>query len=367
MPTWARVASVGGLLLVVWLVVRLGGGTATSLPHLFYLPIVLAVVVMGARGGLATALVATVLCGPLMSGPPQSTVNWLIRGAMFVVLTGALSAAVAARDALYRERVQRELAQALELAFVPTETDDPALRRRVRDVLDAGSFTVVYQPIVSLETDRVVALEALTRVAGEPRRPPDEWFRAAHAEGIGPELEVAAIRKALHGAQDVPDDIEISLNVSAVTLTHPDLPDVLRRAGRPVLLELTEHDVIGNYHVVREQLTSLRGPHVRIAVDDAGAGAASLRHIVQIEPDVIKLDASLSRGVATSTVQRALGRSLVDFAARTGAMLVVEGIEEHDDLLMWRALGADAAQGYVLARPGPIEHHAAAWTAALSA
>lgn len=362
MPTWAGASIIGATLLATWAIVAAGGGVTTSLPHLFYLPVVVAVVVFGMRGGVVAAVAAMLLCGPLMPGMPQSTLNWLVRGAMFLVMTGVFAGAVAARDALHRERVQRELVRALDLAPVTNGEDDPVLGERVHAVLDQDAFTVVYQPIFSLDMHAVIAVEALTRVAAEPARSPDQWFRAAHAQGIGVELELAAIRKALEGAAGVPPDIEVTVNLSAVTLTHPDLPEILRAAGRSVVLELTEHDVIGNYQVVRERLADLRGPGVRIAVDDAGAGAASLRHIVQLEPDVIKLDASLSRGVATSGVQEALGKALIDFATGIGAQLVVEGVEDRRDLMTWTVLGATALQGYVLARPAPIEQHVPLWT-----
>jgi len=87
-------------------------------------------------------------------------------------------------------------------------------------------------------------------------------------------------------------------------------------------------------------------------VDDAGAGFASLQHIVRLAPDVIKLDISLTQDVGSSAVRRALGGGLVEFVHHTGATLVVEGIEDEADLRTWSELGADAVQGYLVGRPG---------------
>ncbi len=93
---------------------------------------------------------------------------------------------------------------------------------------------------------------------------------------------------------------------------------------------------------------------MRIAVDDAGAGFASLRHIVRLSPDIIKLDISLTQHIREDPVLRALAAALVQFAHQTGTELIAEGIETTADLAAWQDLGAHAAQGYLLARPAGL-------------
>ena len=103
-------------------------------------------------------------------------------------------------------------------------------RERIRDVLEGEGLSVVLQPIVELAGGRVVAAEALSRFAGEPRRSPDAWFAEAAAVGLGVELELAAIRAALARLDALPADVRLSVNVSPATLLAPGLAEVLAAA-----------------------------------------------------------------------------------------------------------------------------------------
>src|SRR5207237_2814930 len=92
----------------------------------------------------------------------------------------------------------------------------------------------------------------------------------------------------------------------------------------------------------------------RLAIDDAGAGFASLRHVLRLNPDLIKLDISLTRRIDTDPVRRALATSLIAFAAEVGATILAEGIESRWELEALRRLGVRYGQGYHLARPAPL-------------
>ena len=111
---------------------------------------------------------------------------------------------------------------------------------------------------------------------------------------------------------------------------------------------------MADYDVLVERLVRVRQAGVQIAVDDAGAGFASLRHIVRLTPDITKLDISLTQHLASSHVRRALGDALIAFVHRMEGTLVVEGIEDVADLSAWAALGADAVQGYMTGYHGPL-------------
>lgn len=357
LPRWRRLLVVGALLAAAWTGVVLAGGTRTPALHLFSLVLIAAVGLLGVRGALVVAVVATLLTGPLLPDDTQPTGTWLLRGAMFVAVTLLVGASFRMREAVQRDRTEIELVRALDLqpAPEPGAVDEKALTPRVPAVLRDRAFDLVFQPVYCLRDGRLLAVEALTRVRDGGGHPPDAWFRAAHTAGLGVALELAVVREALEQARDLPVDVEVAVNVSAPTLATPELVRLLADHGGPVVLELTEHDVIGSYALLRRCLQPLREGPVRIAVDDAGAGVSSLRHIVQLAPDLIKLDGSLTRGIAGSHVLQTLGRSFVDFAEGTGTVLVVEGIEDGDDLLTWASLGAMAAQGYLLGRPGPLD------------
>jgi EAL domain-containing protein (putative c-di-GMP-specific phosphodiesterase class I) len=228
-------------------------------------------------------------------------------------------------------------------------------RRRVRRALKSHALHMVFQPIAELATGRVVGVEALARFDCEPRRPPNEWFADAAEVGLGVELELAAVRAALAELDRLPADAYLSVNVSPAGATTPAFHELLAgRPGRRVVVELTEHSRVEDYEPLLVALNALRHRGVRIAVDDAGAGYAGLRHILRLHPDILKLDTDLTRGVDIDPVRRALAASLVTFAHDIGAAIVAEGIETSHELDALRSLGVACGQGYHLARPGPL-------------
>jgi EAL domain-containing protein (putative c-di-GMP-specific phosphodiesterase class I) len=120
---------------------------------------------------------------------------------------------------------------------------------------------------------------------------------------------------------------------------------------RRIVLEVTERQEVGDYAPLAAALAPLRRAGLRIAVDDAGAGFASMRHILQLKPDLIKLDREIIAGIDGDPAQRALGAAMVGFACEIGAVLVAEGIETEAELAAVTKLGMTAAQGYLLGRP----------------
>jgi EAL domain-containing protein (putative c-di-GMP-specific phosphodiesterase class I) len=121
------------------------------------------------------------------------------------------------------------------------------------------------------------------------------------------------------------------------------------------MLEVTEHASIQDYSVIAAKLAPLRQLGLRLAVDDAGAGYASFRHILKLKPDVIKLDASLVGAIDQDRGVRALAAALIRFAEETGSKIVAEGVETQEELNVLRQLNVNKAQGYLLGRPSPIE------------
>ncbi len=118
-----------------------------------------------------------------------------------------------------------------------------------------------------------------------------------------------------------------------------------------VVLEITEHSLVEDYGLLNRCLVPLREAGVRVAVDDAGAGYASMRHVLAIHPDIIKLDLSLTRDIDTDSPRRALAAALIEFARQTQSHVVAEGVETASELAALQALGVDDVQGYHLARP----------------
>ncbi|GIG30619.1 EAL domain-containing protein [Cellulomonas marina] len=223
---------------------------------------------------------------------------------------------------------------------------------RIQPVMAAGGPTVVLQPIVALADGVRVGAEALSRFPAEWGRTPDLVFAEAHAHGLGDELELLALERAvahLDGVQGY-----VAMNVSPQTLLTPGCAALLARLpARRVLLELSEHDPVEDYDALHAALAGPRAAGLRLAIDDVGAGFSSLRHIVLCRPDVIKLDRSIVAGVATDDVLSTLVTALVQFAHGSGTTVVAEGVETFDDVVALRALGVDLGQGWYFGRPGP--------------
>ena len=160
--------------------------------------------------------------------------------------------------------------------------DDDQRRQRIQEILDHEQFHIVYQPIVDLATGRTLGVEALTRFDGTELPGPAEWFAEGAAVGLGTDLELAAVRAALRAIDDLPPRCYMSLNVSPVTAVSEGLEPILRccdRAERAVL-ELTEHSEVADYIGLVAGLLPLRQLGARVAVDDAGAGFASLYPLI---------------------------------------------------------------------------------------
>ena len=357
-PSWLCVLVLGALLIVTWAVVYAAGGTHSGTPHLFYVSIMLAAVPFGWRGALGTSLVAAALAAQVpintATGEVQSAGTMAVRAVMLVMVALVSAGALSARRRADTQSHYRELSELISRSPGRAALPDPRLGALVPGVLDQGAFHPIFQPVYSLHTGELMSVEALTRFHPEPYCSPDQWFDAAHLVGRGADLELAAIQAAIDASQSMPDTVSLSINASPATLGDPRLHHLVQATTRSLIIELTEHAVISDYHLLDEPLGHLREAGVLIAVDDAGAGFASLHHIVELAPDIIKLDISLTQNVTASPTRRALGRALIDFVHRTGAMLIVEGIETEDDLEAWIALGADAVQGYLVGRPGPI-------------
>ena len=229
-----------------------------------------------------------------------------------------------------------------------------AIRAQLEHVLETSSFTPVFQPIVELGTDRIIGFEALTRFTDGMR--PDRRFADADAVGLGLELEAVTMAAALEAAMALPRGGWLSLNVSPAFLMDPFRPRRILgdRNGRTLVLEITEHVAIEDYERFRAAVAAL-GSSVSLAVDDAGAGYSSFRHILELRPDFVKLDIGLVRGIDKDDVRQALVAGIVYFAQRTGCSLIAEGVETEGERATIESLGVEFGQGFLLSRPASSE------------
>jgi EAL domain-containing protein (putative c-di-GMP-specific phosphodiesterase class I)/DNA-binding response OmpR family regulator len=236
----------------------------------------------------------------------------------------------------------------LRPAVEHADTTDVVINR-IRDVITNHAFETHLQPIVWLATGEHFGFEALTRFADGS--PPEQRFVEAATVGLGLSLERAAIAAAIEVTAEAPPGLVLSVNLSADVLLHEaTLPQLLAGTDRPLIVELTEHERIEDYEAVAAALSRL-GPNVKLAIDDAGSGFASLRHIFALRPAYVKLDIEWVRGIDRDPVRRSLVSGLAFFGMETGSQLIAEGIETEAELAAIRALGIKLGQGFLLGRP----------------
>ncbi|MGI8683948.1 MAG: EAL domain-containing protein [Acidimicrobiales bacterium] len=251
------------------------------------------------------------------------------------------------------------LAAAIDFAAVAGGLVTPALlaggaheaRAHLAEVLRRQAFSPVFQPIVALATGAVLGFEALTRFTDGTA--PQARFAEAAALNRGIDLETATLAAALRAASGLPPGCWVSVNVSpALVLERHALPGLITNCGVQVVLEITEHDPVTDYVELSTALAELR-PLARLSVDDAGSGFASLRHVVTLEPEFVKLDQSWVAGIDDDHARQALVAGLSHFAGKTGSVLIAEGVETAPERGMLQELEVDMAQGFLFGRPRP--------------
>lgn len=225
----------------------------------------------------------------------------------------------------------------------------------VQLLLDEGrSPNLVFQPIVDLKRGETVGYECLSRFPGPPVAGPDQWFAAARELGRLNELELRVLEKALAARASIPEDRFLSVNVAPEALLDPRMEELLgSRSMAGVVFELTEHSAVTDYAVLMRAIERVRSRGGMVAVDDAGAGYASLAHILELRPDFVKLDRALIAAVHLDDAKAALVEMFGAFTNRIDAWILAEGIEEYAELERLLQLGIPLAQGYLLGRPDP--------------
>lgn len=236
---------------------------------------------------------------------------------------------------------------------------------RINAAVESNDPKIVFQPIVRLADLAIIGVEALSRFKTIPLRSPDVWFAEAGEVGLAAMLELLACRKAIAAARRLPPWMSVNINISPAVLIENDVSDIITGIDpRRIVVELTEHAPIADYTPVVRAVEALRSKGVSIAIDDAGAGYSSLRHVLAIRPDLIKLDVSLTRNIHLDSMKEAMASALVAFSEKTGCRIVAEGVETEAELHKLRELGIHKGQGYFLGIPQDAGDFAAKFTSA---
>ena len=212
-----------------------------------------------------------------------------------------------------------------------------------------------FQPIVDVSRGVVAGYEALARLPVRARLPPDVCLQAAARMGVQIELEGVLARGALDARAALPANSFLCVNVSPGFLTSSAWEGVLNGQNdlARVVVEITEEQCIVDYDCIRSRIAGIRAKGGTIAIDDAGAGYASLKHILELRPSFIKLDRSFISHCNLDRAKSVVIEMMGAAASRMDAWIIAEGVETAAELAELVRLGVPLAQGYFLGRPGP--------------
>lgn len=237
--------------------------------------------------------------------------------------------------------------------LMPRETLDERAHAELDSLLEQPRICPVFQPIVDLKSGTTVGYEGLSRFPADvTQHSTADWFAIARRLGRSPSLEAAALQAILRAARAIPDSYIISVNLSPETAVDTGLQQCLMSSDRRLMLEITEHAPYPPHTF--EGLRPLRKSGILLAIDDAGAGYASLTQLLRIRPDVIKIDAELVTDIDSDPARRALVSAVAVLARDLNALTVAEGVENQRQLQTLRDLDIRLGQGYHLGRPARV-------------
>lgn len=229
-------------------------------------------------------------------------------------------------------------------------------RARIKKALEDDTINIVFQPIYDVKFDKIIGYECLSRFNNTEELSTHDWFEQARECNLDIELEIASFLKAIDYLSSIPLDQYLSINLSPNSICNTKTLSTIKNFDLSrVIIEITEHEKIKDYAEFNRSLLTLRRKGARIAIDDTGAGYASLKHILEIDTDKIKLDISLIRDIHKDQKRRALASALVTFAHEIGAEVFAEGVETEEEMRTLLNMGVTKMQGYYIGRPQPFE------------
>ncbi|WP_440222816.1 EAL domain-containing protein [Dokdonella sp. MW10] len=226
----------------------------------------------------------------------------------------------------------------------------------VRRILGAGAIRAVFQPIVDLVDGRHLGMEGLSRFDTAWPEPFGGWFSAAVRCGVSQDFELACLHTITRARASVRGvNGYTSVNMSPDTLMRVDLEDHLpREHASEWVLEITEYSEVRDYKALASRVRELQHAGWRIAVDDVGAGYSTIQHVLRIEPNILKLDSSLTRDIDAQPRHRELVAAITRFASDTGVSIIAEGIETEAEKATLMQLGIRIGQGFLSGRPAEL-------------
>jgi len=255
------------------------------------------------------------------------------------------------------------LAEAREEAALTSLVAARRRRQRLFDLVLTRQVTSVYEPIVEVESRTVFGYEALARgPEGSELHSPRALFATATEQDLLFQLDCLCRQSGLRGAKDLPGGAKLFLNVRPTTIHDPAfraeaISKTLEACGlspSDMVFEISEQESIGNFDIFREVRDYYRKLGFQIALDDTGAGYASLEAVMELSPDFIKVDRAFVHGIDEDPGRQELLRALRSVADRIGARIIGEGLDTLEELATLGRLGIPFGQGWLFGKPHPL-------------
>ncbi len=260
-------------------------------------------------------------------------------------------------------QTRRALEEALHDAQLCAEMARRERRDRFLDLLLNRRVYSVYEPVVDARALTVFGYEALVRgQSGSGFASPGEMFAAAEAEDLIFEFDCLCRQKAIEGAVDFPAGAKLFMNIRPTSIHDPSFqPDALKRTleqcglgPADVVFEISEQESIENYVIFREARDEYGKLGFQFALDDTGAGYASLEAVMELQPEFIKVDRAFVRGIDEDVARQNMVRAFRAVADRMNARIIGEGLDTLEELRTLGDLGIDFGQGWLFGKPTPL-------------
>ena len=287
--------------------------------------------------------------GIALGGPTTERVEHLLRDA---------------DTAMYRAKVRGSRHAVFDSSMHERAMAALRIENELRRALERGEMRVHYQPIVELSSGKTLGVEALVRWEHRERGlvPPSEFIPLAEETGLVVPLGRWVLDEACRALAALPERINLSVNLSGRQLLQQEFCEELaamlarcRIEPSRLRLELTESMLIGNGAAARAALTQLRRTGVRLCIDDFGTGYSSLSYLHELPIDALKIDRSFVGAMGDDERKIKIVQSILVLGKSLGIDVVAEGVETSQQAELLRRLGCEQAQGYLFARPVPLE------------
>ncbi len=227
----------------------------------------------------------------------------------------------------------------------------------LKDALENDYLTPFYQPIYNIQTNKIEKYETLARIVNSNGDiiPPLQFLDIAIKSKLYPHITEIILNKSFDFFKDKNYEFSINLSINDITnrTTNKFIMDKLKNYNNShrVVFELLESDKIGNYEELREFITEIKKYGCKIAIDDFGSGYSNFSHILELNIDYLKIDASLVKYITTDETSKKITQTIINFASNLDIKTIAEYVEDEVSLNLLKEMDVDFVQGYYIGKP----------------